>query len=104
MYDAEIAMTLMNRWDDGRMNRHDATSVVTLLREGGLQFRWLRGFVETGRTSDCSLDGWELECLMFEDGSRALRLMRSPPNCAVTRWTAMQPTHSSVEKADDINR
>jgi hypothetical protein len=85
MFDAEIAATLMNRWDDRRPD----SSSIDLLHEGKLVFRrHTRNLVTDamGRRGD----DLELEWLAFADGSHAMRLCSAGAR-GRTRWAAIEP-------------
>jgi hypothetical protein len=96
MHDAEIAITLMNRWE-----RHDADdadlSAVDLLREGELGFRHITGQLVAG--SAPRDHAWAFECLEFDDGSRAFRLADNIESCARTPWAAIPPMrHATTQE------
>ena len=94
MHDAEIAATLLNRWQ--RNNRSDGfEQAVDLLREGGLSFERYVGICP--ETSDEFVDGAEIECLTFADGSRVLRLRNRAMVQSSTGWAAVPP----LPKDDD---
>jgi len=102
MFDAEIAATLLNRWD--RMPAHEDPSPLDLLREGKLHFKRERGEV---RAEDGPSANWRLsvECLTFADGSRALRITDPDAQHDWSRWVAAEParkreTTAFVEHAD----
>ncbi|CAG4886943.1 hypothetical protein [Paraburkholderia saeva] len=88
MFDAEIAATLLNRWDrKPAMAGRD--TYLNLLREGNLDFTHQQGRVSTGNpTSDSELD---IESLVFVDGSRAVRIKASGQAPGWTRWAALEP-------------
>ncbi|WP_118183079.1 hypothetical protein [Paraburkholderia phosphatilytica] len=88
MHDAEIAITLMNRWER-RETVKAGQSAVELLREGDLGFRHITGQLVAGSTP--REDGWTFECLEFDDGSRAFRLADNVESCARTPWAAIPP-------------
>ncbi|SAK55292.1 hypothetical protein AWB79_02172 [Caballeronia hypogeia] len=71
MNDAEVAATLLNRWETENRGQ-DAAGAVGLLREGGLVFSHYVGVSHD--TSEEFAEGVEIECLTFGDGSRAFRL------------------------------
>jgi hypothetical protein len=90
MFDAEIAATLMNRWDDRRFD----SSSVDLLNEGRLVFRRHTSNLDAmGHCGDL-----ELEWLAFADGSHAVRL-RSAGARARTRWAAIEPLDAGEDSA-----
>ncbi|MEX3985294.1 hypothetical protein AB4Y45_40805 [Paraburkholderia sp. EG287A] len=65
MFDAEIAATLLNRWDRKRAHPDDQ-SPLNLLQEGKLHFRRDVGDICTdARAADPCL---RVECLTFADG------------------------------------
>jgi hypothetical protein len=88
MHDAEIAITLMNRWER-RETIEAGQSAVELLREGELDFRHFTGQLVAGSTP--REHGWTFECLEFDDGSRAFRLADTVESCARTPWAAIAP-------------
>ncbi|CAM2159278.1 conserved protein of unknown function (plasmid) [Pararobbsia alpina] len=86
VHDSDIAATLMNRWD---MAGDARETTFELLREGKLQFASERAVFAVdnaplGRTV-------EFECLMFEDGSRAVRLVNCDTARALTPWSSVAP-------------
>ena len=88
MFDAEIAATLLNRWDRKRACPGDP-SPLELLREGKLHFKHEGGDVHAEDTAaDRRL---RVECLTFVDGSRALRVTEANGQSGWTRWTAAEP-------------
>ena len=97
MFDAEIAATLLNRWND----KLPESSSIDLLREGSLAFRrHTANLLVDPMSGEGSL---ELECLTFEDGSRAMRLLCSDGICARTRWAAMEPIQPRREQVSACN-
>ena len=88
VHDADVAATLLNRWQAKSGPLEGTASSYDLLREGGLEFTLVRGLLGHG---DDSCDGMEVECLSFKDGSRALRLVRTRPAHDLTRWAALGP-------------
>lgn len=88
MFDAEIAATLLNRWDRKRAYPGDQ-SPLDLLQEGKLHFRHEGGDIHSDDTAaDRRL---RVECLTFADGSRALRVTDAGEQNGWTRWTAAEP-------------
>jgi hypothetical protein len=88
MLDAEIAATLLNRWDRKRACP-GGQPPLELLREGRLHFRHEGGDVHADDTpADRRL---RVECLTFTDGSRALRVTDADGQSGWTRWTAAEP-------------
>lgn len=87
-HDAEIAITLMNRWQRAGGRLDTCASHLQLLQEGGLRFEATRAVLNDGATE---LDHVEIECLTFDDGSRALRLVRAEPTRHLTSWSALSP-------------
>ncbi|WP_341315167.1 hypothetical protein WN982_07865 [Paraburkholderia sp. IMGN_8] len=89
MLDAEIAVTLLNRWWREVPGRAALTS-LELLREGGLTFVHQRGHMLTEGPDG---DACGVESLLFPDGSRAMRIgtQNPPPNW--TKWAAFDPVH-----------
>lgn len=88
MNDAEIAATLLNRWQ--RNNQHESEArPADLLREGGLSFKHYVGVSRD--TSNEFADGVEIECLTFDDGSRVIRLTARGAVGQSMRWTAVAP-------------
>jgi hypothetical protein len=88
MFDAQIAATLLNRWDGTRASREEPAS-LDLLREGKLNFKHEGGEVQTNGTSANSR--LLVECLTFADGSRALRVAEERGKNGWTQWTAAEP-------------
>jgi hypothetical protein len=91
MFDAEIAATLLNRWNH-RPAACDHPTYLELLREGNLNFTHQLGYVRIKGIADASPCNIEnIESLVFDDGSRALRI--SAPSLAPgwTRWAALEP-------------
>ena len=89
MHEAEIAATLLNRWQRNDRSSGSIEIAMNLLREGGLSCTHYSG-VSTD-TSDEFTNGVEIECLTFDDGSRVLRLN---PRGAVRNsigWAAVAP-------------
>jgi hypothetical protein len=86
VHDADIAATLMNRWD---ISGNSRDSTLELLKEGRLQFTIERGLFESGVPS--FRHGIEFECLLFEDGSRVLRLVDSTRASGLTPWSSIAP-------------
>lgn len=91
MFDAEIAATLLNRWDV----RHASTGdhpPLELLQEGKLHFKRGGGDIRTeGPAGDRRL---RVDCLTFADGSRALRVAEAEEH-GWSRWTAAEPSRNS---------
>ncbi|SAL71704.1 hypothetical protein AWB74_04244 [Caballeronia arvi] len=97
MHDAEIAAKLLNRWQRNDGPGGAVQQAVDLLREGGLAFKHYFGV--SPDTSDEFIDGVEIECLTFDDGSRVLRLN---PRGAVSHsigWAAVAPLLHHAEEA-----
>jgi hypothetical protein len=93
MFDAEIAAKLLNRWTvKPPAAQHDTSqhdSYLDMLREGNLDFTHQMGRVTLG---DVSADGlFDLESLVFVDGSRALRLRTPDAVPDWTQWAAFEP-------------
>jgi hypothetical protein len=87
--DAEVAVTLMNRFDAETESPCSLAIVTRLLIEGGLAFRILPASrVEDGQKSVL------FECLTFNDGSRALRVMTDSES--YSPWTAI---HKARQKS-----
>jgi hypothetical protein len=93
MYDAEIAAKLLNRWAiKPPATQHDISqrdAYLDLLREGNLHFTHQVGRVTLGDVSADDL--FDLESLVFVDGSRALRLRTSGAVPDWTQWAAFEP-------------
>jgi hypothetical protein len=88
MFDAQIAATLLNRWDD-KGACPGGQLPLQLLREGNLHFKHEGGDVHANDTpADQHL---RVECLTFADGSRALRVAEGDGQSGWTRWTAAEP-------------
>ncbi|MGX7006148.1 hypothetical protein [Caballeronia sp. KNU42] len=89
MFDAEIAATLLNRWN--RKTPGDGCGTyLDLLREGNLDCaRELGDICVEG--NDASSRPCKVESLVFGDGSRAVRIGTpdSVPNW--TRWAPLEP-------------
>ncbi|CAM2159158.1 protein of unknown function (plasmid) [Pararobbsia alpina] len=86
VHDAEIAATLMNRWDP---NGDAGEGALQLLKEGRLNFTMEHGVFER---PDATLDhALEFECLVFEDGSRILRLVNTHTAQGLTPWFNVAP-------------
>jgi hypothetical protein len=102
MFDAEIAATLLNRWDRNRAQA-ESHSPLTLLHEGKLRFKHGSGDV---RDADPSADQHlSIEWLTFSDGSHALRVAVPNEPSGWSQWAAAEPvkqhaTHTSAEYAD----
>jgi hypothetical protein len=93
MFDAQIAATLLNRWD-GKHACPDGQPPLELLREGKLQFNHEGGEVHA---NDAPADRrLRVECLTFADGSRALRVAAAGGQNGWTRWTAAEPSESET--------
>jgi hypothetical protein len=93
MFDAQIAATLLNRWD-ARRACADGPPPLELLREGKLHFEHDGGEVHA---NDISADRrLRVECLTFADGSRALRVAPAGEQSGWTRWTAAEPCESAT--------
>ena len=94
MFDAEIATTLLNRWE--RMPRTEGLSALELLREGKLAFRHHR--CTTARVNDTRDSGaFDIELLTFDDGSTALRLSTGAQLAAWTRWVPIDPVTDEAQ-------
>ena len=88
MFDAQIAATLLNRWDAKRACPEEPPS-LELLREGKLHFTHEGGEV---RAIDTPADGRLcIECLTSADGSRALRFAEANEKSGWTTWIAAEP-------------
>jgi|SRR6516225_2337340 hypothetical protein len=88
MFDAEIAAKLLNRWTVRPPDtRHD--TYLDLLREGNLNFTHQMGSVTSGGVATESL--FDLESLVFVDGSRALRLRTPGATRDWSQWAAFEP-------------
>jgi hypothetical protein len=88
MLDAEIAATLLNRWD--RKGEHpEDRSPLDLLQEGRLHFKRGEGDIRAGDPAAGSC--LRVECLTFADGSRALRVSDAEEQRGWSRWTAAGP-------------
>jgi hypothetical protein len=91
MFDAEIAAKLLNRWTV-RPPATQCDSYLDLLREGNLRFTHQMGSVTPGGVTTERL--FDLESLVFADGSRALRLRTPGAAPAWTQWAAFEPPAS----------
>jgi hypothetical protein len=88
MFDAEIAAKLLNRWAVRPPDAHHNT-YLDLLREGNLLFTHQMGRATLG---DIAADApFDLESLVFVDGSRALRLKTPGAAPDWTQWAAFEP-------------
>ncbi|NYH26026.1 hypothetical protein GGD40_005597 [Paraburkholderia bryophila] len=101
MHDADVAITLMNRWEQATAGPHRAASVLELLHEGGLRFMRTQGVVH--ESSGVTGDAREIECLAFDDGSTAIRFLRSHPNRDLTPWAAVAPLRRLQEHSDGLD-
>ncbi|HWX13130.1 MAG TPA: hypothetical protein VNZ04_14220 [Trinickia sp.] len=88
MFDAEIAATLLNRWEHEQPAVH-SHSPLELLCEGKLPFSRQIGKIWAVPVSGES--GVDIECLIFADGSRALRLWHTGADSGWTRWAPIEP-------------
>lgn len=96
VHDAEIAATLMNRW--GTAGIH-SESALELLKEGRMQFTAERGILQT--TDTTLRNPVEFESLLFDDGSRILRLVCAHTAQGLTPWSSVAPPTGVL---DDRNR
>jgi hypothetical protein len=87
MHDADIAISLMNQVQD-EIGLADSSPYIEVLREGQLRFEHVR-FVLSQARNDAH-NGLEIECVIFDDGSRALRFHRSAMG-KPTQWSAFAP-------------
>jgi hypothetical protein len=100
MYDAEIAATLLNRWAT-RSSTTDFDAFLELLREGNLSFTYQSGHVRerdmaAGLAAGIETDieegsAFNIESLVFGDGSRTLRMEAPDRALRWTRWAAVEP-------------
>ena len=88
MFEAEIAATLLNRWDR-KPAVAGGDTYLNLLREGNLDFTHQQGRVNVGSAADES--ELDIESLVFVDGSRAVRIKSSDQAPGWTRWAALEP-------------
>ncbi|MDE1007765.1 MAG: hypothetical protein OSB38_19040 [Paraburkholderia fungorum] len=88
MYDAEIAATLLNRWAT-RSSTTDFDTYLDLLREGNLSFTYQSGHVREAGVEEGS--AFNIESLVFDDGSRTLRVEDPDRTPRWTRWAAVEP-------------
>jgi hypothetical protein len=86
MHDAEIAISLMNRVQDG--GNFADSPCIDVLREGQLRFEHVRFVLSQARFD--AHTGLEIECVIFDDGSRALRFHREASG-KPTQWSAFAP-------------
>jgi hypothetical protein len=94
MFDAEIAAKLLNRWTIKRpFSEHD--NYLDLLREGNLKFTHQAGRVSLGEKT--TTNPFDLESLVFADGSRALRIRTLGLASDWTQWTALEPPVALAE-------
>lgn len=96
MFDAEIAATLLNRWDR-KPATADRETYLNLLREGNLDFTHQLGEVSNPGVADA--DQFNIESLVFVDGSRALRIKAPDIAPGWTRWAALEPPADVPEVA-----
>jgi hypothetical protein len=87
MFDAQIAATLLNRWDGTPASTESPS--LELLREGKLSFKHEGGEIQTNGTP--ANPRLLIECLTFVDGSRALRVAEANGKSGWTQWTAAEP-------------
>ncbi len=90
MHDADFATTLLNGWKRTSEREDDGSSAIDLLREGGLEFKYFRG--RCLEASDQTGDDFEIECITFHDGSRALRLAEHGSVLEFAKWVAVAPS------------
>jgi hypothetical protein len=92
MYDAEIAATLLNRWAT-RSSTTDFHAYLELLREGNLSFTYQSGLVREKGIEAGLEEGsaFNIESLVFGDGSRTLRVEAPDKTPRWTRWAAVEP-------------
>ena len=101
MFDAEIAAKLLNRWAVGPPGAHHNT-YLDLLREGNLHFTHQMGHATMGNVAD---EGpFDLESLVFVDGSRALRLKTPDTTPDWTQWAAFEPLAVTHDARSAMNR
>ena len=102
MFDAEIAATLLNRWDCKRACPGGRTP-LELLREGNPHFSHEGGDVHG---HDTPAD-WRLrvECLTFVDGTHTLRDTQADRQSDWTQWTAAEPvrTREMSSRTDHVD-
>jgi hypothetical protein len=89
MHDAEIAITLMNRFIVEQVHSRQ-TPPTDVLLQGGMSFREVPAPL-SGASDRQSVPRTELECLSFEDGSSATRLVSFVPVSQSTPWVAVEP-------------
>lgn len=89
MYDADVATTLMNRWEANSLDESGTAASLELLREGGLRFHLTKH--DAQNSENRGSDGSAVECLWFDDGSAALRLVWLNPARDATCWAAVAP-------------
>lgn len=92
VHDAEIAAVLMNRWHASGDTREGA---IALLREGCLEFTSERGVLQT--PDSAFRNQAEFECLLFEDGSRILRLVHAHTAEVLTPWSSIAPPNGELD-------
>jgi hypothetical protein len=85
MVDAEVAVTLMNRWSHYCFDGVPLNG-IELLREGGLDFEFRCGHLEYGGGATVV----PCESLVFSDGSQAMRI-GSPCGSNWSCWSAFEP-------------
>ena len=96
VHDSDIAATLMNRWEMAGESRE---STLELLNEGQLQFTSERGVFAKNESSFGH--PVEFECLLFEDGSRVLRLVDSVTARSLTPWCSVAPATAASPQTDN---
>jgi hypothetical protein len=101
MYDADIAANLMNRWEESGVGLQEPASALELLREGGMRFKQTKHSSQENQSNED--DRREIECLAFDDGSTALRLLRLNSNRNLTPWAAVAPLRRLPEQIDECD-
>lgn len=96
MFDAEIAAVLLNR------RKLTGDAAVALLREGNMSFTREAGRLHPQLLHDAERVRGEtvqtdLECLLFADGSRVLRIAGAA-GADWTRWSAIEPAVTRAER------
>jgi hypothetical protein len=89
MLDAEIAATLLNRWDR-KPPPAGNWSPLELLQEGKLHYTHGRGEFRARDEAGLATKSTHIECLTFADGSRALRITSAEGQNDWSRWVAVE--------------
>jgi len=97
MLDAEVAAILLNR---RVMDDQDGQAAGDLLREGNLHF-----VAESGGLGPAAVAGGapiRVECLLFADGSRAVRVGAADAERRWSRWAVVEPFPPAAAAPDTL--